>query len=97
MTTLQSTITVPEDVLFHELSGEAVLLNLKTGKYYGLDEVGTRMWQLILEHGKLGPAYQILLDEYDVLADQLESDLIHLIDALADQGLLMVETPAGVS
>ncbi len=97
MTTLQSTIVVPEDVLFHELSGEAVLLNLTTGKYYGLDEVGTRMWQLILDQAKLESAYKILLDEYEVDEEQLASDLIHLIDSLAEQGLISVETPAEIS
>jgi hypothetical protein len=93
MTSLNTSIQVPPDILFHELSGEAVLLNLETGKYFGLDEVGTRMWLLLTEHSNLLPAYQALLQEYEVEEDQLQTDLIHLVDELALHGLLLV-TPA---
>jgi hypothetical protein len=90
MTTLESRISVPEDVLFRDLGGEAVLLNLKTGKYYGLDEVGTRMWSLLAQHGQVEPAYRALLDEYEVAEERLRQDLLHLINDLASQQLLQV-------
>ena len=89
--TLESRIHVQEDVLFRDLGGEAVVLNLKTGKYYGLDEVGTRMWALLTQHGQVAPAYQALLDEYDVTAEQLRPDFFHFIDELAAHGLLNVD------
>ena len=66
MAALESRISVHQDVLFRDLGGEAVLLNLKTGRYYGLDEVGTRMWLLLTQHGRVEAAYRVLLDEYDV-------------------------------
>lgn len=88
--TLQTTVQIPPDVLFHELGGEAVLLNLADGKYYGLDEVGTRMWALLSEHGRLEPAYRALLEEYEVEPAQLESDLLELVNRLASQGLLTI-------
>jgi hypothetical protein len=90
MTTLESRISVPEDVLFRDLGGEAVLLSLKTGKYYGLDEVGTRMWSLLVEHGRVEPAYRALLDEYDVIEERLRQDLLNLINDLAAQQLLQI-------
>jgi hypothetical protein len=88
--TLTASIRVPEDVLFHDLSGEAVILNLGSGKYYGLDEVGTRMWTLLSEHGRIEPAYRALIDEYEVDAGRLQSDLLALVGELAGQGLLLV-------
>jgi hypothetical protein len=91
MATLESTIHLPEDVLFRDLGGEAVLLNLESGKYYGLDEVGTRMWALLAEHGHAGEAYRALLNEYDASEEQLRQDLLHLIDELASHGLLGVD------
>lgn len=90
--TLESRIHVPEDVLFRDLGGEAVILNLKSGKYYGLDEVGARMWALLTQHGQVAPAYQALLDEYDVTAEQLRPDLYRFVDELAAHGLLNIET-----
>ena len=91
MTTLQSKISVSEEVMFRELSGEAVLLDQESGKYYGLDEVGTRMWSLLAEHGQVDPAYRVLLDEYDVTGEQLREDLLNLVDELASYGLLTVD------
>ena len=91
MTTLQSKISVSEEVMFRELSGEAVLLNQESGKYYGLDEVGTRMWSLLAEHGQVDPAYRVLLDEYDVTGEQLREDFLNLVDELASYGLLTVD------
>lgn len=88
MTTLASRIRVPQEVLFRELEGEAVVLNLATGKYYGLDAVGTRMWTLLVEHGQVEAAYRALLTEYEVDAAQLMQDLLELVDKLASHGLL---------
>ncbi len=91
MTTLQSKITIPEDVMFREVKGEAVILNIANGKYYGLDDVGTRMWALLAEHLQLEPVHRALLDEYDVQPEVLQADLIRLVDELAAQGLVMLD------
>jgi len=88
--TLESAISVPEDVLFREVEGEAVLLNTATGKYFGLDEVGTRMWTLLAEHGQVQPAYRALLEEYDVAPEQLQQDLLDLVGKLVAHGLIQV-------
>ena len=88
MTEIVPDLKIPEDVLFHELSGEAVLLNLKTGKYYGLDPVGTRMWLLLAEHKRIEPVVNILLKEFDVDESRLRSDLLNLVIQLEAQGLL---------
>ena len=83
-----SSLIIPEDVLFHELAGEAVLLNLESGKYFGLDEVGTRMWQLLAEHGQIEPVIQALMAEYDVEESKLRSDLLDLVNNLVEHGLM---------
>jgi len=89
--TLESGINIREDVLFRDLGGEAVILNLKTGKYYGLDEVGTRMWSLLTHYGRVEPAYRALLEEYDVTEDRLQRDLLSFIDNMASHGLLEID------
>ena len=95
MATLESRIGVPEDVLFNDAGGEAVILSLETGKYYGLDEVGTRMWFVLTQHGQVEPAFRVLLDEYNVTEEELRHDLLHLIDELACHGLLRVDDGQG--
>ena len=66
MTDLTTRVTVPESVLFRDLDGEAVLLETATGRYYGLNEVGTRMWSLLQLHGEIEAVCRALLTEYDV-------------------------------
>jgi hypothetical protein len=91
MSTLQSRTSVPEDVIFREVGGEAVIVNLESGQYYGLDDVGTRMWMLLDEHGQVALTYEALLAEYEVGEDRLRRDLLALIDELASHGLLQVD------
>ena len=91
MASLASSITIPDDVLFRDLEGEAVILSTESGKYYGLDEVGTRMWNLLSQHGRIEPAYRALLAEYDVAEDTLQQDLLDLVDKLIDEGLLRLD------
>lgn len=91
MTDLTMHITVPESVLFRDLDGEAVLLETGSGRYYGLNEVGTRMWSLLQIHGEIGAVCRALLTEYDVTEDRLREDLEGFVETLAARGLLRVE------
>jgi len=77
--------------LSQEVSGETVLLDLKGECYFGLDEVGTRIWQLIQEHGDLKKIHEIMLDEYNVDGEKLQRDLDDLVTKLVDAGLANLE------
>src|ERR1700745_53761 len=66
--------SVPKHVLVRFLDKESVLLNLETERYFGLDETGTRMWQLVTSAPAIDAAYQQLLDEFDV-----EWDILRLL------------------
>lgn len=88
---LDATVRVPEDVVFRELDGEAVILNLESGMYFGLDEVGTRMWQLLDTHGSLRRTLEALEAEYDAPAERLAADLTEFVDSLRSRGLLAVD------
>jgi len=85
---LNSRVRIQEDVLFQELQGEAVLLNLKTGVYLGLNQVGTRIWQLLQEDGALQRVMDVMLQEYDVAQEKLQMDLLNLVGQMEKQGLL---------
>ena len=84
-------VLVPEHVLVQELDGEAVLLNLKSETYFGLDEVGMRMWQALTTSPTVQNAYDALLEEYEVLPGTLQHDLDELLGRLVEQGLVVVE------
>ena len=85
--TLADTLKIPERVTFRRVRDEMALLNLDTGVYFGLDEVGARMWELLAEHGRLDLVAQQMEAEYDVPADQLREDLLRLVEELRAKGL----------
>lgn len=86
----KSRIQVPPDVLVSDVGGESVFLNLKTESYFGLDDVGTRMWKQLTENETVESAYQALLIEYDIDEAQLSNDLDALVQKLVDNGLVEV-------
>ncbi len=88
---LDQKIVVSRDTVFRELEGECVLLNLSTSNYFGLDEIGTRVWQLIQEHGLARPVFEQMLKEFDVEPERLEMDLEHLLCDLQDKGLVELQ------
>ena len=82
-------------VLVRVLDKESVLLNLNTERYYGLDETGTRMWQLLTSAPSIEAAYQELQNEYDVESALLRLHLTELLGRLVENGLLQIQ-PADV-
>jgi hypothetical protein len=88
---LSQHVSVPDDVLMRELDGESVILDLATENYYGLDDVGTRMWQALSNSDTIQEAYDTLLLEYDVEPKQLQQDMQELVTQLVANGLLQIE------
>jgi hypothetical protein len=87
----KSVVTRPDGVLLREIEGESVLVNLDNGQYYGLDDVGTRLYQLLVDSADVGAAIETALAEYDVDAETLQRDLAELVDRLTVEGLIEVK------
>ncbi|MBA2506066.1 MAG: PqqD family protein [Thermoleophilaceae bacterium] len=83
-----SRATVPSHVTSRRLDDELVLLNLDSESYFGLDAVGTRIWELISSSPTLAEAYRQLLSEYDVTEAPLREDMEKLLAQLVDSGLI---------
>lgn len=81
-------VVVSQDQVSCDLSGESAILNLKAGVYYGLNEVGTKIWKLIQEPRRVGDLRDALLEEYEVEPDRCEADLMILLQDLLDNGLI---------
>jgi hypothetical protein len=88
---LNQTVLFSPDVISQEVSGETVLLDLESECYFGLDTVGTRIWQLIRDSGDLRNIYNTLLEEYEVEETQLRSDLEALITDACERGLITLQ------
>jgi Coenzyme PQQ synthesis protein D (PqqD) len=90
MVSFKDRAAAPNHVLVRFVDREAVLLNLETEEYFGLDETGTRMWQLLTAAPNIDTAYRELLEEFDVESELLRSNLMELLGRLVDSGLLRV-------
>jgi hypothetical protein len=81
-------IKVSKDQVSCDMGGETAILNGKSGMYYGLNAIGSRVWDLIQEPKCFDEVLRILLEEYDVEPLRCERDLLSLLEQLAEQGLI---------
>jgi hypothetical protein len=94
------TLTPADRVMAHpsvigrDLDGETVLLDLHSGVYYGLDPIGTRVWNLLMDHHTVEQVYAIMADEYDVDPEALRRDVLALVGELCERGLAVREAAA---
>jgi Coenzyme PQQ synthesis protein D (PqqD) len=83
-------VRVPDDVLISQLQEESVILNLDSERYFGLDDVGTRMLSVLSTSDSIEAAYESLLAEYDVDSHVLRQDLLALVENLLQKGIVTV-------
>lgn len=81
-------VRINPNVLFQDLEEEAVLLNLETEMYHSLNDIGSRMWQLLAEEENTAVVLAQLLKEYDVNEQQLRQDFAAWLQELLDQNLI---------
>jgi hypothetical protein len=71
-----------------DLAGEAAILNIESGVYYGLDPVGARIWTLMQEPREVVEIQNAITNEYDVEPEQCARDLVGLLEKLLAEGLI---------
>lgn len=80
-------IQLSDDALFQEIGGEAVILDLASAAYFGLEQVGVRLWQLLQEDPSLERALGRLETEFEVEPERLREDVSVLVAELIEAGL----------
>jgi myo-inositol-1-phosphate synthase len=78
------------EVFANEIDGEAVMMNIQTGKYYGLDEIGSRIWELMERKIQVKEIIEQLQKEYDVSEQQCKTDVLNLLNDLKSNQLIDV-------
>jgi hypothetical protein len=86
-----SRVNTAPDVMLRLIGEEAVILNLKSELYLGLDLVGTRMWMVLHAAPSIQAAYELLLAEFEVEPERLRRDLDKLVDQMLEQGLIELQ------
>lgn len=88
--TLAHRLSRSDQVLFQDVGGEAVLLDLASETYFGLNQVGTRVWTLLPDAASLGEIHAVLCAEFEAPAETIERDLLALAAELTEAGLVAV-------
>jgi hypothetical protein len=85
-------VKVPDEVVFEKVGEEYVLLELNLGKYFGLNDIGSRIWELLTESGDPQIVLARLLEEFDVSNEVVTVDLERLLNELAEKKLIAISS-----
>lgn len=86
-----SVVVAAKDQVSCDLAGEAAILNIKSGLYYGLDPVGARIWSLMQEPRPVAEIQDAIAAEYDVEPERCALDLAELLQKLLAEGLIELQ------
>lgn len=85
---MDSTLVRNDDLLDSPLDSETVLLSIKSSKYYGMDQTGSRIWEILQKPVKVEAIIAILTAEYDVTRDECKLDVLDFLGHLKREGLV---------
>jgi hypothetical protein len=82
-------VRVPE-IIFQDLDGDTVMMNLERGEYYSISQIGSRIWQLIEIQQKVSAVCNALMNEYNVTPEQCEQDVLVFLNQMAEKGIVRI-------
>lgn len=89
---MHSVVVVTKDQVSCALGEESAILNMKNSVYYGLNSVGTCVWNLLKQPKSVGQVRDAVLAEYEVEPQRWEHDLLELLEQLRSEGLIELRT-----
>ena len=87
----QSVVVAVSEKLSSQLGGDAVVLDMQSGKYFGFEAVGARIWELVQQPRKVSDIRDALLHEYDADPAECERDLLAFLQQVQEAGLIEVK------
>lgn len=79
---------INENIIAKELQGDTVLLNMKNGDYFTLNNMGTEIYNHLCNGTEVDEIADLLFDKYDVEYEKLKEDIFSLIDELKKKDIL---------
>lgn len=77
------------DIICSEADGEIVMMNIETGQYHSINEVGSDIWKMLENPIKLSEICQKLLEDYDIDQKTCEDEVLKFVEHLSSEGLLL--------
>lgn len=88
---IDTQIKMNSNVIYQDLGGELVLLNTENGAYYGLNELGAKIWVLLKEDWSMNKICDSLFNQYEVSMEHLTVDVENFVRVLVDDGLATIK------
>ncbi len=79
-----------DNIVTNEIDGELVMVNIDMGKYYGFDNIGTKVWELIEEETKIADIIKKLLEEYNAPEEIIEKDVLKFLTKLEEERIIKI-------
>lgn len=92
---LDAVVVVSPHQVSTELGTETVILGVEAGRYFGLEGVGARVWELLQTPVSVDALCEQLHSEFEVTRLQLQHDVLELLAALSQKGLIDVQGSLG--
>lgn len=87
---INSTIKSNPELVSTEVDGEKVMMSIENGEYFGLDSVGSRIWELIENPIRVEALVNLLIEEFDVSKEQCKLDTLEFLNELLEKKLLLI-------
>ena len=93
---LDSLVARGESLMSSDLDGETVMMSIESGKYYGLDDIGSRIWALVEQPLSVGNLCDTLMTEFEVDRETCQQHVLEFLEELRDESIVTIveETPA---
>jgi hypothetical protein len=88
MVTLDQRMIVAADIVAQEHPGGMMLVNVQTGNYWDLNQVGACVWRSVAEHGTARAGVEAVTRNYSVATDTAAKDVLAVLEHLLREGLL---------
>jgi hypothetical protein len=87
---LQTKVQRNLNMVSSKIDNELVMMSIENGEYYGLDEVGSRIWELIEKPVVVEELVLALLDEFEVERKDCEVETFEFLEELSSKKLLII-------
>ena len=87
--TLDTVIKRSDELVHSDMDGETVMMSIEQSQYYGLDSVGTRIWDLIEDQMRVSDICAALMNEYDVTEQQCQQDVISFLQDMLENNTVV--------
>ena len=82
MISINTVVSHRKDIDSTDLNGDIVMMDLEKGKYFSLNSVGSRIWELIEEPIEINKVVDSLLEEYEISRNECEDNVLEFLEKL---------------